>query len=247
MKMKKLAPIMALALMMSACVKPNPEKIRFSILGDSYSSFAGYVDPETNDAFPYEDIGVTCVEQMWWHKVAAETGWMMEKNNSFSGALICNCDDFPAGSYYAPHSFIRRVDNLGHPDVIFIFGATNDASTHNGDYVPVVPLGLDVFSAWNEEQLCTFRPALAYLFENLKQNYPRAELYFLLDMDLGSGGIDVDRRDAFIGSIHRIARYYGVKCIDLEGIQKSLWHPNADGQETIARQVIKVLQVDFNV
>lgn len=247
MKMKMLAPVLALALMMSACVKPSPEKTRFSILGDSYSSFDGYVDPETNDAYPYEDIGVSSVEQMWWYKVATETGWVLEKNNSFSGALVCNFDGFSVGSYYAPHSFIRRMDDLGHPDVIFIFGATNDACVHLGDFIPVVPLGLDVFSDWNEEQLCTFRPALAYLFENLKQKYPHAELYFLLDMDLGSGGIDADRRDTFIGSIHRITNHYNVKCIDLEGIHKLHWHPNAEGQEDIARQVLETLKVDFNV
>lgn len=248
MNMKRLALFLALAALLSACVKPDETKgIRFSILGDSYSSFEGYVDPATNDVYPYESIGVTNVEQMWWHKMAKETGWVMEKNNSFSGALVCNYEDFSAGSYYAPYSFIRRMGNLGQPDVIFIFGATNDACAHNGDHIPVVPLGNDVFSDWTEEQLCTFRPALAYLFDGLKQLYPRAELYFLLDMSLGSEGIDWDRRDAFIGAIHRIASHYDVTCIDLEDIHKSQWHPNAEGHDDIARQVMEALQVDFNV
>ena len=248
MKTNKLLLILAMAAVMTSCVKPDePREIRFSVLGDSYSAFEGYVDPETNDAYPYEDIGVTSAEQMWWHKVATETGWVMEKNTSFSGALVCNAENFSAGSYYAPHSFIRRMDDLGQPDVIFVFGATNDACVHNGDYVPVVPLGDYVYSGWTEEHLCTFRPALSYLFENLRQMYPQAELYFLLDMDLGSGGIDVDRRDVFIGSIHRIASHYNVKCIDLEGVHKGHWHPNEEGQADIARQVIEAIAVDFNV
>lgn len=243
--MKKIVPIIALFLMMSACVKPDkPKEIHFSVLGDSYSAYEGFVDPETNDVYPYENIGVKSAEQMWWHKVATKTGWSMEKNNSFSGSLVCNFDYV---HYYGSYSFLRRMNDLGSPDVIFIFGATNDACAHNGDYVPIVPIGDYVYADWTEEQLCTFRPALAYLFEYLNQMYPQAELYFLLDMDLGSGSIDVDRRDLFIGSIHRIASYYKVKCIDLEGIQKSQWHPNVDGQETIARQVIEALQIDFNV
>ena len=247
MKTNRLLSVLALAAVMTSCVNSDPKEIRFSILGDSYSSFAGYVDPATNDVYPYEDIDVTSAEQMWWHKVATETGWIMEKNNSFSGALVCNFEDFASGSYYAPHSFIRRMDGLGSPDVIFVFGATNDACAQNGDNVPVVPLGYDIFSDWTDEQLCTFRPALAYLFDGLKQKYPQAELYFLLDMNLGSDGIDWDRRDAFIGAIHRIASHYDVKCIDLEGINKWHWHPNAEGQAAIARQVIEALRIDFNV
>ena len=244
--MKRLIPVFALAIMMSACVKPT-EPIRFSILGDSYSAFEGYVDPETNDVYPYEDIDVTSAEQMWWYKVADSTGWLLDRNNSFSGSLICNFEDYLSGNYYASHSFIRRMDNLGRPDVIFIFGGNNDACANNGDNIPVVPLGYDIFSDWTDEQLCTFRPALAYLFDGLRQMYPHAELYFLVDLNLGSDGIDWDRRDAFIGAIHRVASHYNVKCIDLEAIHKSQWHPNAEGQGDIARQVMEALRVDFNI
>lgn len=245
MNMKKIVPVLALAMMMSACVKPNDTKeVRFSILGDSYSSYEGWVDPETNAVYPYEYIGITGAEQMWWHKVATETGWIMEKNNSFSGALVCNYDHV---NYYGPYSFLRRMYNLGNPDVIFIFGATNDVCVRNDDNEPAVPLGDYVYANWTEEQLCSFRPALAYLFDYLKQNQPQATLYFLLDMDLGSGGIVDDRRDAFIESIHHITSHYNVNCIDLYGIQKSYWHPNADGQATIARQVIEAVKIDFNV
>ena len=241
--MKKLLLLFAMAALMSACVKqPEPPKqIRFSILGDSYSTFEGYVHPETNDVYPFDSIGVTNVEQMWWHKVTVEKGWILDVNNSFSGSLVCN---YNYAYYYGPHSFLHRMDDLGQPDVIFIFGATNDACAHDSDNVPVVPLGNDVFSDWTEDQLCTFRPALSYLFENLQQRYPNAELYFLLDMNLGSNGIDADRRDAFIGSIHRIANHYNVKCIDLEGIKKSYWHPNAEGHGIIAEQVLDFLETE---
>ena len=246
MKTNRLLLILALAAVMTGGVKPkDPTEIRFSILGDSYSAYAGTVDPETNDVFPlYDSIGVTSPEQMWWYKVATKTGWTMERNNSFSGALICN-ENYV--NYYGPHSFLHRMDDLGQPDVIFVFGATNDVSVRDENNVPIVQIGDYVYGNWTEEQLCTFRPALACLFEKLKQMYPLAELYFMLDMDLGSGGIDVDRRDLFIGSIHSIASRYNVKCIDLEDIRKELWHPNALGQESIARQVLEAVETDFNV
>ena len=242
--MKRLLPLLALAVIMSACVDPDdptePTVTKFSVLGDSYSAFEGYVDPETNDPWSsYPEIGVTSVEMMWWHQVSIQTGWALEKNNSFSGALICNYDGFDGGNYYTRHSFIRRMDNLGNPDVIFILGGTNDVyrDAPFGDYVDV---------DWTEEQLCSYRPALAYMFSNLKRLYPNARLYFLLETDPCPGGISEVTRQNLIESSHRIANLYDVECIDLD-IHKNLWHPDAKGQDDIARQVMEVLGVDFNV
>ena len=73
---KTIALVMMTA-MLAACVKdpstdPEPEPMptpdpfenaRFSILGDSYSTFTGHVSPATNDIWPYYyQIGVTSVE-----------------------------------------------------------------------------------------------------------------------------------------------------------------------------------------
>ena len=243
--MKRLLPFFALAVMLSACVKPdNPDEhstIRFSVLGDSFSAFEGMVDPETNDVYPYEGIGVTSAEQMWWHKVATEMDWVMERNNSFSGALVCNFDGFSSGSYYAPNSYLLRMDNLGNPDVIFVFGATNDIYQR-------APLGDFIYSDWTEEQLCTFRPGLAYLFNGLKRMYPHAEIYCLVDMELciNDTAIDDETRQAFIESMHRISSHYNVQCIDLYAIHKSHWHPDAIGQEGIANQVLDYLGASVN-
>lgn len=234
-----------MTLMVSACTKTpeEPETTRFSILGDSYSAFKGYVQPDSNDVYHYENIGVTGPEQMWWSQVANSKGWILEKNNSFSGALVCNYDYV---NYYGQYSFIRRMDNLGHPDVIFIFGATNDAYAHSDGnlYDPVVSLGDYVYSDWTEEQLCDFRPALAYLFDQLKSLYPNAKLYFLLDMNLGTGGVTEQRRAEFLESIQRISHHYHVDCINLWNISKSQWHPNAEGQKNIADQVLEYLASD---
>lgn len=177
MKKSTLA-LVALAILMSACTKPNdPKEIHFSILGDSFSTFEGYVTPDANDVWYYERIGVTSVEQMWWHKMASEMEWILDKNNSFSGSLICNFWGFNAGLYYKPHSFINRMDNLGDPDVIFIQGGTNDV--WNGAYH-----GEFVYSDWTEGDLEYYRPALAYMFDSMKRLYPKAKLYFMIDMGL---------------------------------------------------------------
>ncbi len=232
--MKKITlALFALALLLSSCTKPNdPKEIHFSILGDSFSTFEGYVTPDTNDVWYYERIGVTSVEQMWWHKMATEMEWILDKNNSFSGSLICNFWGFNAGLYYKPHSFINRMDNLGDPDVIFIQGGTNDV--WNGAYH-----GEFVYSDWTEGDLEYYRPALAYLFENLKQLYPKAIVYLMIDTSLA----DFDQTgQLFVESAHTIARHYGIDCIDLHDIHKEWAHPDAEGQNDIAEQVLDYLE-----
>lgn len=233
-----------LTIMMSSCVKPEdptdvPTEIHFSILGDSYSSFEGYVDPETNDCWHYEDIGVTDVSQMWWHKVATTMEWSMEQNNSFSGSLICNFSDFEGGSYYGRHSFLKRMNDLGNPDVIFILGGTNDVWQD-------APFGDFVYSDWTEEQLCYFRPSLACLLDNVKRQHPDAKIYFLLETSPCPGGISEETRLNLVESVHRITNHYDIECIDLD-IHKDWWHPDVQGQDDIARQTLEVLKADFNV
>ena len=58
------------------------------------------------------------------HKFIKENNYRLCVNNSFSGATICNTGYNQAD--YSDRSFITRMDKLGCPDIIFIFGATND-------------------------------------------------------------------------------------------------------------------------
>ena len=222
--------LFALAFIMSACVK-TPEPIRFSIFGDSYSTYEGYVEPDSNAVFPYDEIGLTGVEQMWWSQVADSMDWQLERNNSFSGSLICYMN---AVNYYGPHSFIRRMNNLGDPNVIFILGGTNDVYYE-------APFGEYVYSDWTEEQLCTFRPALAYLLDNMKRLHPHAKVYFVLETHPCPGGIDAETLLNLAESVHRITSHYHVDCIDLYDIQKKRWHPDVQGQKGIADQVLEYL------
>ena len=76
-----------------------------------------------------------------------------------------------------------------------------------------------------------------------------AEIYIMVDMELCIDDHDIDdaEREAYIESMHRIANRYHVRSIDIYGIHKDWWHPNAQGQEDIATQVIEAVLADFNV
>lgn len=223
--MRKLLILVMSVIVMSSCMRSR--QVRFSILGDSYSALEGTVYPDTNKVFTYDKIGIEGPEQMWWWQVADSLDWQLDKNNSFSGSLI---SDKNASKY----SFIRRMDNLGNPDVIFVLGGANDIRCE-------VPFGDYVYSTWTEEQLCTFRPALAYLLDGLKQHYPKAKIYFLFDTNPWKGSTDAETRLKLMESVHRITYHYKVDCIDLYDLHVANMHPSILGQKDISDQVIDYL------
>ena len=89
-----------------------------SILGDSYSTFEGYLQPDTNSIWyyvsPRQQTDVTSVKQTWWHKFIKENNYRLCVNNSFSGATICNTGY--RNEDYSDRSFITRMDQLGCPN-----------------------------------------------------------------------------------------------------------------------------------
>ena len=66
---------------------------KLSILGDSYSTYYGYVTPDTNLCWygvPEEkrENDVKRVEDTWWYLLINEHGYQMERNNSYSGSTV---------------------------------------------------------------------------------------------------------------------------------------------------------------
>ena len=199
-----------------------------SILGDSYSTFEGYVTPATNEMWYYEEPGnrtdVDDVTQTWWWQVADQGGYRICVNNSYSGSTI-GYRGYD-GNDYSDRSFLTRMDYLGNPDIILIFGATNDswAGEEVGQYK---------YSGWQKGDFYTFRPAMACLLDHVKKRYPHVKVYFLLNSEL---------RDDINESCLTICRHYGVPCISLHDIHKINGHPSVNGMKSIARQVLDVIK-----
>ncbi len=199
-----------------------------SVLGDSYSTFEGFITPRTNYTWYYaspdrKNTDVSDVKQTWWHRVVTARGWRLCTNNSFSGSTICNTGY--RGEDYSDRSFITRMDNLGCPDIIFIFGATNDSWAG-------APIGEYKYDGITPAELYTFRPAMARLLSYVKDRYPSTEIYFLLNDGL---------KEEINTSVKTICSHYGVRCIELKGIDKQSGHPTVKGHAQIAGQVCAAL------
>ena len=221
---KYLLSIFAVSLTLMACAQ-SPS---ISILGDSYSTFEGYVTPSTNEMWYYEEPGnstdVYDVTQTWWWQVADQGGYRICVNNSYSGSTIGYRGY--NGNDYSDRSFLTRMDNLGNPDIILIFGATNDswAGEEVGQYK---------YGGWQKGDFYTFRPAMAFLLDHMKKRYPHVKMYFLLNSEL---------REDINESCLTICRHYGVPCITLHDIKKINGHPSVEGMKAIARQVLDVIK-----
>jgi len=195
-----------------------------SILGDSYSTFEGYVEPETNEMWYYAQgergrTDVMDVRQTWWHLLISQRGWKLCQNNSYSGSTISYSGY--SGNDYSQRSFLTRMKDLGCPDIILIFGATNDSWAG-------APIGEYQYENLSKANFWNFRPAMARMLEWMTARYVGADIYFLLNDGL---------KPEINESVRTICKHYGVTCIELHDIDKMSGHPSVKGMAQIAEQV----------
>ncbi len=211
------------------------DSLRVTIFGDSYSTFEGWLTPADNESWyfsadsPHRQKGndVVLVEQTWWWQVIDQMGWKLEMNNSYSGSTV----GYAGYNYdnYKPRSFNTRVENLGNPDIILSCCITNDSWTGElvGDYK---------WANWTDNDLWFFRPAMARLCSVIKQNYPMARIYFILNTEL---------KPEHAESMRVICRHYGLPLIELHDIDKQWGHPSQAGMKAIAQQVMDYVKKDL--
>ena len=185
------------------------QSLKVSVMGDSYSTYRGTMPKHYDSFYPMPMCKVSEQSQMWWQQFIDRNGYQLEKNDSYSGSTISNSGYNKED--YSDRSFVARMNEIGDPDILFIFGGTND------DWVPA-PMGEYKYKNWTKEDLYSFRPAMANLLHNLKQLYP-------------------DMKDETDESIRTICKKYKVDYIELHDIEKSINHPTLAGMTAIADQI----------
>lgn len=212
-----------------ACMGSQAQSKRsISILGDSYSTFRGFVQPDSNYVwYPQADAknnDVQDIRQLWWQQLIRNKGYRLCQNNSFSGATICHTGYEKAD--YSDRSYCTRLWYLGAPDVILVFGGTNDTWAKS-------PIGEFQYADWQQSDLYQFRPAMAYLLTNLLNRYPGTEVYVIINDILS---------EEVTASMKTICDHYRVPYILLHDIDKQWGHPSQKGMQQIAEQVGEALK-----
>lgn len=145
----------------------------FSILGDSLSTYEGWIPDECTNFFPMNGA-LTDVSETWWMQVLDQTGMELCTNNSSAG---CTCvgDSLYTGEVRYGCSTDRISLLTGTqgkvPDVIIVFMGTNDLLTG-------VPLGDNDGTGLVEEgEIDNFSDAYTLILDKLASEYPMAQVY----------------------------------------------------------------------
>ena len=203
---------------------------RFAILGDSYSTFRGFIPEGNAPYYPNPDAvpDVHHVEDTWWHRLMESTGMRLSLNDSYSGSTVCTQvrDGHPAWNAYALRA--QTVDYAAggqDPDYILIFGGTNDSWLER-------EIGAPLYEEATEEQLQQVLPAFCHVLKVFACRYPGAKLVAIVNTDLNL---------RIAGGMAQAATHLGATAVVLSNIDKHNSHPTAAGMAAIARQVEAVL------
>lgn len=238
-----------------AAVESETAPRKLSILGDSISTFDGWIPEGYACYFPL-DGEVLDVEQTWWKMVLTDTKMELCVNGSSSGST-CAGDSFSVDNFQYGCSECRIGDLIGNngsfPDVIIIYMGTND-------FMKAVPLGdNDGTRVVEEGMIETFSDAYCLILDKLIAYYPNAEIFCCNLPPMGAWGpesgpmfvtfvnsLDLTSED-YGKQIEVIAAAKGCKVIDLQNCGITIdnmkdyvtdgIHMNPDGMELIRNAV----------
>lgn len=238
----------------------NLTGLKLSILGDSISTFDGYIPTDYNIFYPnYGDIST--VEKTWWFQVISATGMELNANASSSNTTISGDSSDTTGS--APGCSFKRINDLTPgddgpaPDLLIVFMGVND-------FLRSVELGnFTTPEAQQEGEINNFCDAYELMLQKLAATFPNTQIYFCTLLETSAGDVDDNPEQFpatnengntiadFNAEIATIASAYNYTVIDvhncgitydnlpqytIDGV-----HPNAEGARLIAEYITNFL------
>lgn len=246
---------------------PSHPILRVSLLGDSISTFRGWLASGETAACRYPKGDVDSVEKTWWYLFTTQwLGGVVDTNDSWSGTTIKTTT-----STSSPDFVSRYISHggVGHPDVILIYGGTNEfmakywggtgcnlAAGMNIGTTEKVPEStmksyLDAADAATTKALAEALPTDTYcesyikLLQMIKIQYPAAKVVCIIG-DWFSEGMEKAILDFAPHFGARVVDILAVGGFDNPAIEKqdggldqpsTGCHPTAAGMAFIARQI----------
>ncbi len=197
------------------------------IIGDSYSTFEGYI-PHGYAVYytrvpQVEGIDVTDVSECWWRLLATDLGFEVVTNDSWSGSTICytgysgDCRN---------SSFITRLNRYiddGHfekneIDTVFVFGGTNDSWADS-------PIGDE--NDESDTALFSVKPAIKFFMKRLREAFD-GRIVVIINTEL---------KEEITECLASEGEKIHAKVVRLSEISKASGHPNTVGMREIYEQV----------
>ena len=224
-----------------------------SILGDSISTFQGWIPEGYACFYPDPDNDIKDVSQTWWMQVIQNTGMRLLVNGSLSASTVCG--DSRAENSGAGCSSNRIVDLMGNtgtvPDVILVYMGIND-------FFHSIDLGSFSGTAAyrNDHYIWDFTEGYELMLQKLQAVYPTSRIYCMTLLESNSWeGTRVNANgntvEDYNSRIRQVAAAHGVSVIDLRNCGIASYelgwhtsdgvHPNRKGAAKIAAYVTNAL------
>lgn len=100
---------------------------KISILGDSISTYKGYIPSSYSAFYPYPTADFGDVNQTWWMQVINTLGAKLLKNNSWGGS--CVAEGTGSSSTTNDARLKELLFGTEQPDIIIIFMGSNDCAS----------------------------------------------------------------------------------------------------------------------
>lgn len=243
--------------LLTQCYKKNGTPLigplqgkKLSILGDSISTYAGYIPSGNANYYTGSNCGVTSVTQTWWYRSLHALGAALLVNNSWSGSRVSATNGNESAGC------MTRCQELGSaPDVIIVYMGINDFNNE-------VDLG-DFDGTGTPSDTLTFSSSYGVMLNKIKAAYPQADVFCctLPVCERNGATGDPEINDAgvplldFNRAITTIAYAMGVKVLDFancgityanlstymgdwESATGNALHPNSAGHALIANKCI---------
>jgi len=235
--------------------KPSPgaKTIKVSLIGDSISTFDGYINTDGNiPYYPREeasrttaDLEVVKVEQTYWWQLINNymSNAALEKNDSWSGTCV--------GGYDAT-SFVARYskDRIGSPDLVILHGGSNDLAKGTHYLVKDVLISEDDLVHPTAEELqavfdkadsdyttlseSLFIESYVKLMLKIKADCPDVEFLLIL-----GDRISISEQKAIIAIANRYGAHYvdflalGRNCLE----KQAYVHPSIKGMAAMSKYI----------
>ena len=246
----------------------NAEPKKVSVIGDSISTFRGYIPYSYSTYYPRTDGTFISVADMYWYQLIYKhmTNARLERNIAYSGSCVTNTDT-TKDTYFARRFMDQH--GVGDADIVLIHGGTNDWRKLSADLVPglvidatkgptdaqLAPLFAAADAATTRAEIealndTTFCEAYIKLIKLIKERNPKVKIVCIIG-DYINVGIEQ-------ATLKMAAHYDNVKCVNLLAINgyndqtympklyysssnKNQCHPNQKAMAFIAERIYKEL------
>lgn len=249
-----------------------------SILGDSISTFGGnftkdssgnkYADGVWNwlgnrVRYPQNDLNVTDVSQMYWKRIIDRHGMRLGVNESWAGSRVAwngtTSRDVGLEKHIASEARISHLGENGNPDIIMVFGGSNDIIHRNEDGTPIGTFDTSNPQDLTPEQIQdlpvnTFANAYRTMLIRLQHTYKKSKFLVILPYFM-PGQWEPTLLDSYNEVIKEACDYFGIKYVDARSCGMTMYnadnylndglHLNDEGMKLLEIEVERVISTMF--